>query len=230
MTPHALAVGHQTADRPRNGGMPADAVVLRADDGTALPLDPGRWHADPTPEEQHLLDSLPGPVLDVGCGPGRLVLGLAHRGTVVLGVDPAPAAVAICRSKGAPVLQKSVFDPLPGQGRWRTIILADGNIGIGGDPARLLRRCRDLLAQDGTIVVEVEAPGSAPGAWHAYRARLERGSACGPWFAWHGERRGHHRHRRRGRAPAPRPRVHLGRRTLVRPPRTARARSWRGLT
>jgi SAM-dependent methyltransferase len=125
-----------------------------------------------------------GPVLDVGCGPGRFVVGLAHRGTVALGVDPAPAAVALCRSKGAPVLQKSVFDPLPGQGRWRTVLLADGNIGIGGDPERLLRRCRDLLADDGTVVVEVEPPSCASAGWRPYRARLERGPACGPWFNW----------------------------------------------
>ena len=162
----------------------ADAVVLRAEDGTTLPLDPGRWHRQPTPEEERLLDAMSGPVLDVGCGPGRFVIGLGHRGTVALGVDPAPAAVALCRSKGAPVLQKSIFDPLPGQGRWRTVLLADGNIGIGGDPERLLRRCRDLMADNGTVVVEVEPPASAAAGWRPYRARLERGPACGPWFTW----------------------------------------------
>lgn len=161
-----------------------DAVVLRAEDGTALPLDPGRWHAEPTPEEERLLDAMAGPVLDVGCGPGRLLMGLAQRGTVALGVDPAPAAVALCRSKGAPVLQKSIFDPLPGQGRWRTVLLADGNIGIGGDPERLLRRCRELLADHGTVLVEVEPPNAAAAGWRPYRARLERGPRHGPWFGW----------------------------------------------
>jgi SAM-dependent methyltransferase len=164
-----------------------ETVVLRAEDGTALPLDPGRWHAEPTPAEERLVDSMAGPVLDVGCGPGRFVIGLAQRGTMALGVDPAPAAVALCRSRGAPVLQKSVFDPLPGQGRWRTVLLADGNIGIGGDPERLLRRCRELLAHDGTVVVEVEPPGPSRAnhrGWRSYRARLERGPALGPWFAW----------------------------------------------
>ena len=161
-----------------------DAVVLRADDGTTLPLDPGRWHAEPTPAEDRLLAHLAGPVLDVGCGPGRFVIRLGQRGVMALGVDPAPAAVALCRSKGAPVLQKSIFDPLPGQGRWRTVLLADGNIGIGGDPLRLLRRCRELLAQDGTVIVEVEPPRSDGWGWRPYRARLERGGSLGPWFAW----------------------------------------------
>jgi len=162
----------------------ADPVVLRAEDGTTLPLDPGRWHAEPTPAEERLVDAMVGPVLDVGCGPGRFVTGLAQRGTVALGVDPAPAAVALCRSKGAPVLQKSVFDPLPGHGRWRTVLLADGNIGIGGDPERLLRRCGELLAHDGTVIVEVESPRAHPAGWRPYRARLERGPALGPWFSW----------------------------------------------
>jgi SAM-dependent methyltransferase len=160
-----------------------EPVLLRADDGTVLPLDPQRWHADPSPDEEALLAGVAGPVLDVGCGPGRLVLGLARRGEVALGVDPAPAACALARNRGAAVLQRSVFDPLPGQGRWRTVLLADGNIGIGGDPARLLRRCRDLLAPDGTIVVEVEPPAPGPG-WRRYCVRLERGSQHGPWFGW----------------------------------------------
>jgi SAM-dependent methyltransferase len=161
-----------------------DTVVLRAEDGTRLPLDPCRWHAEPTPAEERLVDSMTGPVLDVGCGPGRFVVGLAQRGTMVLGVDPAPAAVALCRRKGAPVLQKSVFDPLPGQGRWRTVLLADGNIGIGGDPERLLRRCGELLVHDGTVVVEVDSPSAHPAGWRPYRARLERGRSLGPWFSW----------------------------------------------
>jgi SAM-dependent methyltransferase len=162
----------------------ADPVVLRAEDGTTLPLDPGRWHAEPTPAEARLVETMVGPVLDVGCGPGRFVSRLARRGTVALGVDPAPAAVALCRSKGVPVLQKSIFDPLPGQGRWRTVLLADGNIGIGGDPERLLRRCGELLSHDGTVVVEVEPPRAQPAGWRPYRARLERGRSSGPWFSW----------------------------------------------
>ena len=161
----------------------AEPVVLRADDGCVLPLDPARWHAEPSPGEEALLAAMAAPVLDVGCGPGRLVLGVARRGAVALGVDPAPAAVALARGRGAAVLQRSVFDPLPGAGRWRTILLADGNIGIGGDPVRLLRRCRELLAPDGTVVVEVE-PAASQAGWRRYRVRLERGARSGPWFPW----------------------------------------------
>jgi len=156
-------------------------IVLRADDGRPLPFDPARWHGEPTALEDCLLDDMTGPVLDVGCGPGRLVVGLGRRGIPALGVDPAPGAIALARQRGASVLQRSVFDPLPGEGRWRTVLLLDGNVGIGGDAVRLLRRCRSLMAPDATLVAEVDAPGVG---WRTCRARLERDEQRGPWFAW----------------------------------------------
>ena len=45
-------------------------VVLRADTGEALELDLGRWHDPATTEEQALLATVDGPVIDLGCGPG----------------------------------------------------------------------------------------------------------------------------------------------------------------
>jgi SAM-dependent methyltransferase len=163
-------------DRRRTG-----KVVLRADDGALLPLDPSRWHGPPTKTDHRLLAALDGPVLDVGCGPGRIVEGLARRGVAALGVDPAPGAVALARRRGCAILQRSVFEPLPGEGRWTSVLLVDGNVGIGGDPVRLLRRCRALASPGGAVVVEVERPGVG---WHVCRARLERGDEVGGWFGW----------------------------------------------
>ncbi|MGH3749715.1 MAG: hypothetical protein ACRDT8_20210, partial [Micromonosporaceae bacterium] len=54
-----------------------------------------------------------------------------------------------------------LFQPLPGERRWAHVLLADGNIGIGGDPVRLLGRCRSLIADDGTVLVETEPPRAA---------------------------------------------------------------------
>jgi hypothetical protein len=36
------------------------------------------------------------------------------------------------------------------------VLLMDGNIGIGGDPADLLRRCAELVRPDGLVLVEVD--------------------------------------------------------------------------
>jgi SAM-dependent methyltransferase len=120
-------------------------------------------------------------VLDVGCGPGRVLDTLGRSGVMAMGVDPAPAAVALARSKGCAVLARSVFDRLPGEGRWGTVLLLDGNIGIGGHPSRLLHRCRELLRPDGTLVAEVEPPGTPS---RSTRARLERDGEAGTWFPW----------------------------------------------
>ena len=81
-----------------------------------------------------------GPTLDVGCGPGRMSAHLAGRGRCVLGIDVVREAVDQTRARGVSALLRDVFAPLPGEGRWDTALLADGNIGIGGDPVALLRR------------------------------------------------------------------------------------------
>jgi SAM-dependent methyltransferase len=107
-----------------------------------------------------LLDRCVGATLDIGCGPGRLSERLAELGHVALGIDVVPEAVAQTIGRGATALRRNVFDVLPGEGRWRTALLADGNIGIGGDPVTLLRRVRELLDPRGRVVVEVAAPGT----------------------------------------------------------------------
>ncbi|MFI8389425.1 class I SAM-dependent methyltransferase [Streptomyces sp. NPDC085540] len=140
------------ADALRAGQGP---LYLRRSDGWLLPLDVERWCAEPDEADEGVLARCTGPVLDIGCGPGRLVATLAARGYRALGVDVTPEAVARTTRAGGSALCRSVFDPLPGEGRWGTVLLIDGNIGIGGDPAALLQRAAQLAAPDGTLLVEV---------------------------------------------------------------------------
>lgn len=157
------------------------ATVLRSADGHVIPLHTQHWSAPADECERAVLTDVAGPVLDIGCGPGRLVVALAERGVPALGVDASPVAVAQAHARCAPALVRSVFDPIPGAGRWRTALLFDGNVGIGGDPVRLLRRVATLLANDGRAVVETEAPGAAT---HRFAARVERGADRSAWFPW----------------------------------------------
>lgn len=156
-------------------------VVLRANTGEALELDLGRWHDPATDEEADLLDTVDGPVIDLGCGPGRLVVRLASQRVPALGVDSSPSAIALARMRGATVLQRDIFGPLPGEGRWGTALLFDGNVGIGGNPARLLRRCRQLTGGRGEVVAEVQPPGVG---WRRLTAWFERDGRRSESFAW----------------------------------------------
>ncbi|MEV0490909.1 class I SAM-dependent methyltransferase [Streptomyces atratus] len=139
------------ADALRNGHGP---LFLRRTDGWLLPLDVERWCAEADAADLSALRRCEGPVLDIGCGPGRLVAELASRGHRALGIDVSAAAVARTLRVGGSALHRSVFDPLPGEGRWGTALLIDGNIGIGGDPHGLLLRTADLLAPGGLLVAE----------------------------------------------------------------------------
>ncbi len=120
----------------------------------------GHWDRPVDHHDRVVLSRCLGPTLDVGCGPGRLVAALAEDGRITLGIDVLRGAVGQTRERGASALCRDVFDAVPGEGRWETVLLADGNIGIGGDPVALLRRLRELLDPRGRVVVELAPPGT----------------------------------------------------------------------
>lgn len=159
---------------------PAKAV-LRRDDGHAVPLALERWLGPSCPVDEAVAAAAAGPVLDIGCGPGRLLDALARHGHWALGVDLSPVAVGLARSRGRRAVLGSVFDDLPGAGDWATALLLDGNIGIGGDATALLDRVRTLLRPGGRAIVEVEPPGAGT---RAGRVRLELGDVASSWFPW----------------------------------------------
>jgi len=154
---------------------------LRTADGDVLPTPAERWFAPVTSAEHRLLARAIGPVLDVGCGPARHALALAESGVVSLGIDISLPALAVARERGAPVLHRSIFDRVPGHGRWGTALLLDGNIGIGGAPAVLLQRVAELLRPQGRALIEVGPPGTRP---RRHTVRLEHDGRAGPWFEW----------------------------------------------
>lgn len=173
----------------------ADQLVVHGSDGDAWTMPIGRWLAPATAVDERVLARATGPVLDVGCGPGRHVHALARRGIPATGIEIAPAAVRHARRRGAEVVEGSIFDVAPRPGWWATALLLDGNIGIGGRPAALLGRIGGLLGPDGRVLVEVEddrgrepratdAPLPSAAGGEGFRIRIESDGSTSAWFAW----------------------------------------------
>jgi SAM-dependent methyltransferase len=163
---------------------------IRHEDGELRPLPAHRWLADRCPESRDACEEVfdeavtqlcTGPAIELGCGPGRLVARLIHRGIPALGIDRSAAAIRLASHGGAPALLGDVFGPLPGKGLWQTVLLVDGNVGLGGDPRRILRRAAELLGRGGRCVAELDTDVTGVRArW----VRLESGPEVGPWFRW----------------------------------------------
>jgi len=150
--------------------------------GRQRPLATRRWRGSVDDTDRALLlDRCRGRTIDVGCGPGRLVAGLAAFDVPALGIDVSPEAVRQARRRGALALRRDVFEPVPGEGRWDCALLADGNIGIGGHPKRLLSRLGRILRPGGRVVVEL-GPVGTDVVHHRWRLRV--GSRFTPVFDW----------------------------------------------
>jgi glycosyltransferase A (GT-A) superfamily protein (DUF2064 family) len=147
-----------------------------------LPLEAARWASRADEVDQLVVSRCRGPVLGLGCGPGRMVQALSETGIPALGIDISAVAVRGARSRGALAVQARLADRLPAEGRWETVLLVDGNIGIDGDVGALLERCRSLLIPGGNIIVEVDPRPT----WHqTRRVRMTAESAgCSAELTW----------------------------------------------
>ena len=106
---------------------------------------------------------LGGPVLDVGCGTGRLLLDYLEAGLDIDGVDNSPEMLAICREKAAAAgldVRRRLFlqdmDRLALPRRYAVILVPSSSFQLLTDPAaagQALARFRDSLAAGGLLVM-----------------------------------------------------------------------------
>jgi SAM-dependent methyltransferase len=148
---------------------------IRHEDGELRALPAHRWSGAQCPDsssgdafdevfDEAVTQMCIGPTIELGCGPGRLVARLIRRGVPALGIDRSATAIRLAGRGGAPALLGDVFEPLPGMGRWQTVLLVDGNVGLGG-------RC---VAEFNAESIGIRS------RW----VRLESAHDVGPWFRW----------------------------------------------
>lgn len=162
----------------------ADVVVRRVSgwrSEATLEIDLGRWTRPADRVDELVVARCESPVVDIGCGPGRMVAALQRSGRAALGIDISTAAVAVSRRAGGQVLRRDLRLPLASEGRWGTALLLDGNIGIGGDVSWLLRRCRDIVGGGGLIICEIDPDPARDEAFEVVLSRPGCHSSPIPW-------------------------------------------------
>ena len=154
---------------------------MHTEHGHEIEIDASRWHDPADAVDLRVLARLAPPVLDIGSGPGRMLVALAAQGLPASGIDVCPRAVAEATARGGCAVLADVFGPVPSAGTWEGALLLDGNVGIGGDPVRLLERVAELLTPNGRLVVEAAAPTDTTSG---HRVRLTHRDGSTDWFPW----------------------------------------------
>jgi len=110
----------------------------------------------------------PGPVADLGCGPGAHALALARRGYEVVGVDGSPRMVEVARTRAARDEADATFDvhdvsaPLPFADASLGGVLAILLLQHLPDPAAFLAEIRRCLRPGGHLLVTAPARDGTP--------------------------------------------------------------------
>jgi SAM-dependent methyltransferase len=104
-------------------------------------------------------ERLEGPVLDVGCNRGEVLVALRERGLEVVGLEPNPDAAAAARAHGLEVIEEPIETALLPAARFRSILLSQVLEHVH-DPQAVLERLRPALREDGRLYVVVPNAGS----------------------------------------------------------------------
>ena len=112
------------------------------------------------------------PVLDAGCGSGRLLVPFAAAGIDIEGCDASADMIEACRRKAAargldPVLRSYAMHEIEMGRTYRTIMVV-GAFGLGSDRGRdeqALLRFHEHLEPGGRLVLDIELPYADENHW-----------------------------------------------------------------
>jgi len=133
----------------------------------------------------HVLGERSTRILDLGCGPGLYSSRLARLGHTCVGVDFSPASLAYARQTAeaeglaCEYRQGDLRSTGYGTGYGLAMqIYGETNVFTRADAEIILRKCREALADNGVLLLEVhtfevvERTGRAPATWYTAREGL----------------------------------------------------------
>lgn len=103
------------------------------------------------------------PVLDVGCGTGRLLLDYTQQGIDIDGVDNSPEMLAICQQKAdglhlTPKLYHQYMEELKLPRKYQTILIPSSSLQLIIEPSMVeqaMKRLYDHLLPNGVLVASI---------------------------------------------------------------------------
>lgn len=98
-------------------------------------------------------------VFEIGCGPGRVITYLAHRGGAALGLDRSLEAVRIMAGRGARPGVVADSLALPRASGSAAVLISDGVLHHTADPRRSFAELARVLAPGGRLYLGVYRPG-----------------------------------------------------------------------
>jgi SAM-dependent methyltransferase len=112
-----------------------------------------------------------GRLLEVGPGPGHLLVAARARGYIVAGVDPSPASARRLREIGIEVEQATIEDSRLPDGGFDAVFHVD-LMSHFEDPVAALRAMARRLAPGGTLCFELSLLGGISPAWYRAQGRV----------------------------------------------------------
>lgn len=107
-------------------------------------------------EEKLAAEEIEGPVLDVGCGAGRVGIYAKKQGIEYVGVDLSEMAIAVCRQRGLQDVHVMSADKIElDRSDFKTIVLFGNNFGIMGtidSTIRMLQGFHGITSDDAIIL------------------------------------------------------------------------------